>query len=819
MKRFLLCWVFCLLTTALAYAQNKTLSIDVRDANLEEVFKVIEEQSGYKFSYRNVILDSRGDITLKVDNVSLETVLDRVLPSKGLKFEVVSANSVVITKAEKTRQNDNVGSKEKITGRVVNTEGVPVIGASVIVRGTQTGAITDHEGKFSIDAPLGSILDVSFLGYVATAVKADLKEVPQIVLQEDIQKMDEVVVVGYGTQRKVNLTGAVSMVSADDIASRPITNVASGLQGMLSGVTIVNATGQPGQNDVTIRVRGLGTLGNANPLILIDGVEGDMNTLNPDDIQSVSVLKDAASSAIYGARAANGVLLITTKKPEQDRKPTITLGGYFGFQLPTRLPQMANALEYMELENEAKRNVGTSIAWFPEVFDKVRDGSDPNYFGNTDWISAVMRSYAPQQSYNVGINGTIGKSGYMLSYRYLDQKGLTKGASTGETRNNIRFKVYSQLLDRILITSNVGYVVRDITEPINSLSSGGGAIYTAMRIQPNVPIHYTDGTWAYGGGNTNPAAVLYDGGNSTTDYDEISLLENIKIDIVKGWDVSATYSFVQQNSLKESIAKTIIFKNPEKAGTDNEVEYTYNNPNSVRNTDYRRRQQTLIVQTNFDFTFGKHNLSGVGGLSQEWSVMRQFLASRTNLVTEHNPTLNLGSSEAMSNNASASQWAIRSGFGRINYNYGDRYLVEVNLRYDLSSRFAKAVRGGLFPSFSGAWRLSEERFMEFSHRWFDNIKLRASWGMLGNQYVGNSEAPYLSALTEVSSGLSLIGTLPTSGYTQTVLSNPGLTWEKIDMLDIGFDIAMFKNRLNITFDWYNKNTKGIVLSLNYPIQM
>jgi TonB-linked SusC/RagA family outer membrane protein len=819
MKRFLFCWVFCLLTTISAYSETKTLSIDVRDANLEEVFKAIEGQSAYKFSYRNVILDPARDIVLKMDDASLGTILNEVLPPKGLKFEVAAGNSVVITKAEKTKQTEIAKPKDKITGRVVTDTAEPIIGASVIVKGTLFGGITDLDGRFSIDAPLGSTLDISYLGYASIEVKADRTDIAEIVLHEDVQKLEEVVVVGYGTQKKVNLTGSVASVSAADIASRPITNVASGLQGMLSGVTIVNATGQPGQSDVTIRVRGMGTLGNANPLVLIDGVEGDMNTLNPDDVQSVSVLKDAASSAIYGARAANGVLLITTKKPEQDRKPTITLGGYFGFQLPTRLPQMASALEYMELENEAKRNVGTSIAWFPEVFDKVKNGTDPNYFGNTDWISEVIRSYAPQQSYNVGINGTVGKSGYMLSYRYLDQKGLTKGASSGETRNNIRFKVYSQLLDRILITSNVGYVLRDITEPINSFSSGGGAIYNAMRIQPNVPVRYTDGTWAYGGGNTNPVAILYDGGRNKGDYDEISLLENIKIDIVKGWDVSATYSFVQQNSLRESIAKTIIFKNPEKAGTDNEVEYTYNNPNSVRNTDYRRRQQTLIVQTNFDFTFGRHNLSGVGGVSQEWQVMRQFWASRTNLVTEHDPTLNLGSGEAMSNNSNASQWAIRSGFGRVNYNYDDRYLVEMNLRYDLSSRFAKAVRGGLFPSFSAAWRLSEEQFMAFSHRWLDNLKLRASWGMLGNQYVGTSEAPYLSALTGVSSGLSLIGTLPTTGYTQTVLSNPGLTWEKIDMLDVGFDIALFKNRLNVTFDWYNKNTKGILLSLNYPSQM
>lgn len=819
MRRFLLCCTFLLLASAPVPAQNATLSVDVRNATLEEVFRIIGEQSGYTFSYRNVILDPTGDIDLTIANARLDTILNRILPPKGLRFELTSGNSVVITRAAaqppRTVEDRQVN---RVSGLVSDSEGEPVAGAVVTVRGTSNAAITDSGGRFSLEAPVGSAIDVSFPGYATVTVTAGTGELPPITMFDEFRNIDEVVVIGYGTQRKVNLTGAVGVISADDIASRPITNVATGLQGLLSGVTVVNTSGQPGQNSSTVRVRGLGTLGNSDPLILIDGVEGDMSVLNPDDIQSVTVLKDAASSAIYGARAANGVLLITTKKPDGERNPTITLSSYVGFQLPTRLPEMADAIEYMELENEAKLNVGTSIAWFQDAFDKVRDGSDPNYFGNTDWISAIMRSYAPQQSYSLSINGNAARSGYMLSYRYLDQQGLTEGRSTGETRHNIRLKIDTRLLDRVQITSNVGYVVRDIVAPITSLSSGTGSIYQAMRIQPNVPIRYTDGTWAYGGGNTNPLAVITDGGNTLTDYDEISLLESMRIDIIEGWDVSATYSLVQQNSLTEHIAKTIVFRNPENAGTDHEVEYTYNSPNSVRNTDYRYRQQTLFVQTNFDFTFGRHNLSGVGGFSQEWAVMRQFNASRTNLITELNPTINLGSSEAMSNDSSARQWALRSGFGRVNYNYDDRYLAEFNMRYDLSSMFSPGTRGGLFPSFSAAWRISEESFMDFSRRLINNVKLRGSWGMLGNQYVRN-DASYLAVLTGITSGISLIGANPTTGYTQTVLSSPNLTWEKIDMLNIGLDLTLLSNRLDFTFDWFDKNTKGILLTLNYPAQI
>ncbi|MCK9508462.1 MAG: SusC/RagA family TonB-linked outer membrane protein, partial [Pigmentiphaga sp.] len=419
------------------------------------------------------------------------------------------------------------------------------------------------------------------------------------------------------------------------------------------------------------------------------------------------------------------------------------------------------------------------------------------------------------QNYSVNLNGNLGNSGYLISYRYFDQAGLTVGNSTGEQRHNLRFKVNSRLLDKVEISSNIGYTMQNVISPIGSLTSGGGAIYTAMRIAPNVPVHYTDESWAYGGGNTNPVAILYDGGNTTLDADEMSLLNTAKIDLVKGWDVSATYSIVNRNTWTEILKKTITFTNPD---TPEIPQYLFNSPNSLINSSARQRQQTLIVQSNFEIQTGRHTISGVGGFSQEWSVFRRFEASRINLTTEQHPTLNLGSKEGMSNTGDAAQWAIRSGFGRLNYNYNDRYLIEFNLRYDLSSRFHKSNRGGLFPSFSGAWRLTEEPFMQFSRVIFDNLKLRASWGMLGNQYVGSTDYPYLSVLNEVT-GLSAIGTQGTMGYTQTTLANPLLTWEKIDMFDLGLDVSLFNNRLNITVDWYDKNTKGILLQLNYPNQI
>ena len=703
------------------------------------------------------------------------------------------------------------------SGTVVDTDGMPVIGAGVMVVGQSLGTITDETGRWTLELPNPNVsLEFSSMGYNTVVVAVAGKTVINVTMSVDSQFLDEVVVVGYGTQKKVNLTGSVAMIGSEEMAARPISNVTSGLQGMLPGVTVVNATGEPGNSNTTIRVRGIGTIGNANPLILIDGVEGDLSAINPEDIESVSVLKDAASASIYGARAANGVLLVTTKNLNgaATEKTAVTFGAYYGIQTPTALPQMCDAIEFMTLDNEARQNVGTAAAWNEDQFNKVRNNTDPNYFGNTDWLSQVMNKYAPQQNYNLTINGNVGSSGYMMSYRYFDQDGLTAGASTGEQRHNVRFKLNTKLIDRLTLTSNVSYTARKVTSPVNSLTSGGGAIYTAMRIAPNVPVYYTDGTWAYGGGNTNPVAILNDGGRSITNSEDFSLQEVLKLDIMKGWNVTATYNLTSYNSLRDILKKTIRFVNPE----DGSV-FDYASPNSLKNIDAKNTQQTFILQSNFDFSFDKHNVSGVAGMSQEWYEGRSFNASRTNLSTEKDPTLNLGDASAMSNEGSYSSWALRSGFARVSYNYDERYLVEANLRYDLSSRFHKDNRGGLFPSVSAGWRLSEEPFMAFAKPYFDNIKFRASWGMLGNQYVGSSDYPYLSVLQSFTDGLSLIGSSATTGYVQSTLANPDLTWELIKMFDVGFDLAMLDNRLTMTFDWYNKNTEGILLKLNYPAQI
>ena len=820
MKKILIKLVVCLSFTVLTVPLCAQVTVNIDSMPLTEALKKLEEQTGYSFFYSNVLPDKDAVVSVKANNKDIAAVMDQLLDGLAVSYKINEDKQIALYADEPEVVAQTLPTGRTVSGVVYDSDGLPVIGAGVMVEGSLHGTVTDEDGRWTLELEDDNVtLEISSMGYQSQSVAVKGRSDFTVTLTSDTQYLDEVVVVGYGTQKKVNLTGSVSMVTSEDMASRPVSNMSSGLQGLLPGVTVVNASGQPGESGTTIRVRGVGTIGNANPLILIDGIEGDLSTINPEDIESVSVLKDAASASIYGARAANGVLLVTTKKMNDNPgaakdNAKVTFGAYAGIQTPTRLPQMCDAIEFMTLDNEARQNVGTAIGWLEDSFKKVTDNTDPNYFANTDWLDEVLNSYAPQQNYSLSLNGGIGSSGYMLSYRYFDQKGLTVGSSTGEQRHNVRFKMNTKLIDRLTLSSNISYTSRKVTSPISSLTSGGGAIYNAMRIPPNAPVRYTDGTWAYGGGNTNPVAILNDGGRSNVSTEEFSLLEVLKLDILKGWDVTATYNLTSTNGFKDILKKTITFVNPEDKSVN-----VYASPNSLKNVDLKNVQQTFIIQSNFDITFGKHNVSGVAGMSQEWYEARMFEASRTNLSTEFEPTLNLGDPSTMSNNATYSSWALRSGFGRVSYNYDERYLLEANIRYDLSSRFHKSVRGGWFPSVSAGWRISEEQFMSFAKPYVDNLKIRGSWGMLGNQYVGSSDYPYMSVLEAFTSGLSLVGTSATTGYVPSTLANPNLTWEHIKMVNAGVDVALLQNRLTMSFDWFNKDTEGILLKLNYPAQI
>lgn len=793
-------------------AQSQKLTLEKQETTLGSVMKEIEEQTDLRFFYSGSLVDVNKVVTIDMKDKNLSEVLSQLFSPTNINWRI-SGNQILLFSKVKEGTKQVPDRKVLVKGVVVDASGIPLIGVNIKEKGTNNGTITDMDGGFSLTVSgKKAVLQMSYVGYAMKEIQVGQETSFKIVMEEDTKTLSEVVVVGYGTQKKVNLTGSVAVAAPEDIKLRPISSVSNGLQGLLPGVTVVSSTGLPGQSSSTIRIRGVGTTGNADPLILIDGVEGDINLLNPEDIESLSVLKDAASASIYGARGANGVILVTTKNVGgKEAKPTINLNGYYGLQTPTRLPEMVDAATYIKMDMEATKNVGKPANYTEAHLQKVLDGSDPDYFSNTNWIDQLYRGSAPQQNYNLNVSGKSKGMGYYISYGYLDQEGLTVGNTTKSKRHNIRTKLNTVIADRLDVTANFGCTYRDYTTPSGGFSEGGGALYSAMSISPLIPVRFTDGRWGYGGGSANPVALLYDSGTNDFSSQEVNANFVGKLKIMDGWDATATYSFIQSNSLREILSKTINYYRP---GT-NEIWYSTNPTNKLDERDYTSIKQTFIAQTNFERKFGKHTLSAVLGFSQEWYTEKNFTAQRTGLQTEKNPSLGFGSQDSQTNSASAASWAIRSGFGRINYNFDERYLLEANLRYDLTSRFFQSNRGGVFPSFSGAWRISEEYFWKENIQAFDNLKLRLSWGILGNQYVGSNDYPYLAVIGSVGS-IPHFGTKPSDGYSQSTLANPNLTWETIHMTNIGVDLTFLRNRLNVSADYFVKDTKDILLKLSYP---
>ncbi|HVE60901.1 MAG TPA: SusC/RagA family TonB-linked outer membrane protein, partial [Chitinophagaceae bacterium] len=444
----------------------------------------IEKKHTVSFTCRSEIPESK--INTDKLNFKSKAFVDApvaFLPNGNAVFEATLGTSYTTGNYLENEQKSAV-QVIRISGTVtVAATRLALQGVTVAVKGTSMATVTDEKGSYEINVPNEqSTLVFSYVGYLTAERLVNNQQRIDVVLEEGIKSMDEVVVVGYGTQKKVNLTGAVSAVRAEDLQGRPITATSSSLQGLLPGVTIRSFTGLPGQNGSSIRIRGIGTLGDSNPLIVIDGIPGgSMDILNPDDIESISVLKDAASSSIYGVRGANGVILVTTKKGRANAKPIISYSNYFGFQTPTALPEFLGSPDYMTLLNESQRNVGRTPTYTDSQINIAKTGADLNYYANTNWLEEIYKDRAGQQNHNLSINGGGNNLSYYLSYGYLKQDGLVTGDNFGANRNNVRLRLTTKLIDRLDIDANVGYVDRKYSESSEDVSEAGGPIYASHQ--------------------------------------------------------------------------------------------------------------------------------------------------------------------------------------------------------------------------------------------------------------------------------------------------------------------------------------------------
>lgn len=701
-----------------------------------------------------------------------------------------------------------VQQNETCKGIVKDAMGESIIGASVVVKGTTNGTITDFDGNFSLaGVKKGEIIVVSYVGYQKQEVKWNGGPL-NVILKEDTEVLSEVVVVGYGVQKKANLSGSVAQVNSEELTNRPISNVSSGLQGLMPGVTVTAGQGRPGEDGSNIRIRGVGTLNNASPYILIDGVEsGSMNDLDPNDIESISVLKDASSAAIYGSKASNGVILITTKRGKVGA-PRISYNGYVGIQNATATIDRVSSADYARLYNRIDDDNNQPHRYSDEDIRLFENGSDPYGHPNTNWNDAAFKT-GVLHKHNVSINGGTDNAKYMASVGYLGQTGILPNSERSQFngRMNLDINISKQWHVRM----NLAYIKNDYKDPNSNY--GGGSSDQIIRqlniLSPMIPIKNEDGT--YGSTNDgNPIAWL-DSGSTVDKYNQ-NFTGMLAVDYKIFDFLTATVSgaYVNDDQHYKAFVKKIK-EDPVQAARPNSLS------ESFRNWD-RYNFDALL---NFDKQFGNHSVKVMLGYHAEAYDVRYNSMYRENFPNNELTDMNAGAAATQTNSGFTRELNMLSYFGRLNYDYKGKYLFEANFRSDASSRFAPGNRWGYFPSFSGAWRISEESFMEgVRNSWLSNMKIRASWGQLGNQDAlgdgsptGGDFYPWMNTYN-LGANYPFGGSLVT-GYYQGSYKMASLSWEKATTWGVGVDFTLF-NKFTGSVDYYNRKTTDIIMNVAVP---
>ena len=727
-----------------------------------------------------------------------------------------------------TQQTQPVG---QIKGTITSDSGEPLIGVTVKVAGGQ-GAVTDIDGNFSVNAAPGTMLTFSYTGFKTQTAKA--QNGMRVVLESDVSNLNEVVVVGYGTQKKANLTGAVASVNGAVLENRPISNIGQGLQGVVPNLNVTMGRGGAPGASASFNVRGTTSLNGGEPLVLVDNVQMDPNLVNPDDIESISVLKDAASAAIYGARAAYGVILITTKKGKLNSRPTVQFSASGYWQKPAVEMHNVNSLDYLRMIDIAYQNSGGSGHYFnslvysyaekyangtydqPVFYDKAYSATKYGYCGNTDWWNELYKT-SFSQIYNASISGGSEKTSYYVSLGANNQGGILKATDEKYNKYNANINVTSEVTPWMEVSAKIAHTYTTEIHPtggttaMNSTPYSGLSPYSGMMksdLSPLMPVKHPDGHYAGQGNFTNPVAIQAQGGNAHYRQNDLWMTGAVKLTPIKGLVVNADYTW-NFYGLSSTQHVRNFYDYTAVPGTENY--YPWTNPNSVTkaNNDDYYSSFNAFAEYSLALAENSHNLKFMVGYNQEKKRTQYYYAGRKDLINPDNPAINQATGD-MAINGNMGQWAVNGTFARINYDYQGRYLLELNGRYDGSSKFKKGYRYQFFPSVSLAWRVSEEKFFEGMKTWWDNLKLRGSYGSLGNQVVSGN-FPYLATYGINSKyGALLGGKLPVA-ITAPGLVSASFTWETVNQIDLGFDASFLRNRLNVSFDWYRRNTKDMLV--------
>lgn len=696
-----------------------------------------------------------------------------------------------------------------VTGKVYDATGEPIIGASVVIQGTTQGIITDIDGAFQLKVQPSQTLVVSFLGYKDVILPVGNKNDFKITLEEDSKKLDEVVVVGYATQKKVNLTGSVASVSAKDIQDIPVANTATLLQGRLPGLVLTQNGAQAGNDNPEIRIRGIGTFGNNNPMVLIDGVEGSLSQISEipsADIDNISVLKDAASAAIYGVRAANGVILITTKRGQASSRVKVSYSGSYTLQTPGIVPDYVDSYNWALMRNEVNPDT-----FSPEALQKLKDGSDPDHYANTNWLDAVLRN-ASMHQHHLSVSGGSENTHFMTSVAYSNQEGIMM--KTGVERFSFRSNLDTRY-KRFTFGLNLSGNKNNVTAPAVAPSGEGGIMrFVSWFTRPTVPVMYSNGHYGYVDGSSmnaemvkNPVELMSLGHRSNEywrfngkAFAGIELWDGLKFQtsLAYAFDLNATKSYTP--------------KSPARYDADGNTVKAAGETNKEEDYWYRNATWTNENLLTYNKQFDKHSINVLLGHSVIGSRFYKTTASIQGFPTENiyelkGGTINPGAT------GESEEYKLQSFFGRVNYSYDDRYLFEFNIRHDGSSRMPKANRYATFPSLSAGWVFSNEGFMK-DYRNFSLGKLRLSWGKLGNQEIGN----YAYAATLGASGNYFFdqGANKQAGMVQTSVPNENIKWETTRSVNVAIDLGFFNNRIQTSFEWFDKKTSDILMQLAMP---
>jgi TonB-linked SusC/RagA family outer membrane protein len=686
-----------------------------------------------------------------------------------------------------------------LSGIVTDKNGAPLPGVNVSVTGTTLGAITDMEGKYNVTVPQDAkSLTFSFIGMEQQQITIGTQTQINVIMIESAVGLEEVVVIGYGTQKKVDLTGSVESIRGTQIARQPVAQASQALVGLSPGLTAIQSSGQPGRDNSTLRIRGTGSIGASNdPLILIDGVAGDLNSINQGDIEDISVLKDAAAAAIYGSRASNGVILVTTKRAKSS-KLTLNYSNYLGWQQPTTLPKFLKALDFLKYSGATQAAIDAYAAGM---------ASSPDKYPDTDWVNELFTESGFQQYHNLSIGGGNENIKSLASVSFVDQ---------GANIVNFNYKRYNGRLNTDLKLSEKFDVNFDLSFNRSLTESPAlGLTYVTrecFRDPPTTSAIHSDGTWGDGWQGQNGVAESHAGGLSSQTANYFRGALRVIYSPIRDLKISASYTPEYNDGYNSTFTKqyqTII-------DWDAKTTRLYPSRNGLSQSEGRSFTHNFNALANYNKVVNSHNIGVLLGYEVIKYQYESFSASRQDFILQDFEVLNAGSAATSLNSGYATQWGLLSYFGRLNYSFRDRYLFEANLRSDASSRFAPGNRVSVFPSFSAGWRISEESFMG-NVDMISNLKLRASWGQLGNQQVG-SDFPYASSIVIGSSNF-LFNNAINTGARQSVLANSEIQWETTETTNFGVDIGFLEERLTMTAEYYIRKTKDILLPLPIPLVM